>query len=168
MVVSCVAYGCTNRHKGAGSSLAFHKFPQDIEKRRKWIHALRRDNFEPTSSSRLCSEHFQPSDYENYGMRRRLKIDAVPSIFLAFPEHLQTIKVKKRRILPDWHGPDPSSAASSTDRLATAYQPAVEPQTTGLCVEPRAFPVQDHEYAFPSSLELAKKKCDKLQVIKIN
>jgi len=77
-------------------------------------------------------------------MRRRLKIDAVPSIFLAFPEHLQTIKVKKRRILPEWHGPDPSSAV----------------------VEPRAF--QDHEYAFPSSLELAKKKCDKLQVIKIN
>jgi len=86
-------------------------------------------------------------------MRRRLKIDAVPSIFLAFPEHLQTIKVKKRRILPEWHGPDPSSAV-------------VEPTDQQSVVEPRAF--QDHEYAFPSSLELAKKKCDKLQVIKIN
>lgn len=51
---------------------------------KKWIHAVRRNNFKPTKSTKLCSKHFCDSDYVPpliEESRKRLKNDAVPSIF---------------------------------------------------------------------------------------
>ncbi len=63
MVISCCAYSCTNRQK-AGSGISFHKFPHhDPELLAKWVQAIHRENFTPTTNSRVCSEHFELSDF---------------------------------------------------------------------------------------------------------
>lgn len=54
-----------------------------------WIQAVRRENWTPSKTSRLCGEHFLPSDYVvKPGLTAKLlKPDAIPSVF-SFPKHL--------------------------------------------------------------------------------
>ena len=170
MVSSCCAYGCQNRFSKE-SLIKFHTFPKDPERRRKWIQAVRRVNFEPTSGSCICSEHFLPSDYrtETHLTRKLLKDNAVPSVFPSFPSHLQP-PTKKRRILErvsdvgseveiPFHSPDtpllPISGASGTgaSNISNIIQP----------LDPEKIVQLDHCYAFTSDIEVAKAKCDKLQ-----
>ena len=169
MVHSCSAFGCQNRDIGA-SDIRFHSFPtRDPELRRKWIQAVRRVNFNPTSADKLCSEHFLPSDYrqESHLERKLLKNGAVPSIFPAFPSHLQP-PAKKRRILERV----PVVAANvEVSQIETVNEPStstIEPEYTAIIPPPRAISLseivlQDHSYSFPSSIEAAKEKCDTLQ-----
>ena len=58
---SCAAYRCTDRKEKGGK--IFHSFPLktgDLTK--KWVFAMKREDFTPTDKSRLCSDHFLPSD----------------------------------------------------------------------------------------------------------
>ena len=85
MVSSCSAFGCKNRKIVSRPHLKFHSFPKDPERRLKWIQAVRRANFNPISSTKICSDHFVPSDYKDesiYLTRALLKEEAVPSVFL--------------------------------------------------------------------------------------
>ena len=52
---------CTNTYEVEGISL--HKFPQDEEQRKKWVNFVRRHRagFTPSSSSVICSAHFESS-----------------------------------------------------------------------------------------------------------
>lgn len=64
----------------------------------QWLHAVKRKGFQPSKSSKICSEHFRESDFQNQpGFKyKRLKENAVPSVFEEFPEHLQK-KPKRNR-----------------------------------------------------------------------
>ncbi|XP_057709309.1 uncharacterized protein LOC130927468 isoform X3 [Corythoichthys intestinalis] len=89
----CVAFGCkfqSNNNKGSDESL--HRFPVDKKKRKVWENACRQTSF--PKDPRLCSRHFSPNAFENFsrrqlmkeltgeaGYKRRLKPDAVPTIF---------------------------------------------------------------------------------------
>ena len=54
---SCCAIGCCNRYsKGCG--IHFYRFPKGKSKRSKWIAAVRREKWEPTEHTWLCSAHF--------------------------------------------------------------------------------------------------------------
>lgn len=65
--------------------LSFHSFPVNGEVRRKWIQAIRRDegpNFRiKKGSTYVCSRHFTSDDFVLGISVRRLKPDAVPSLF---------------------------------------------------------------------------------------
>lgn len=74
----------------------FARFPNDAELRNKWIQALRRENFNPSRTAVICSKHFQDEDLDPSGFRVHIRPNAVPSIFAAFPPHLQKT-VKRRR-----------------------------------------------------------------------
>ena len=66
MGTTCAAYGCTNRGK-KGSTVRFHKFPsiKRADLRKKWTLAMNRNNFNPSASSTVCSDHFRSEeDYE--------------------------------------------------------------------------------------------------------
>ena len=65
-----------------------------------WISAIRRKEFKPSKASKICSEHFTENDYliRPGTYVRRLKPDAVPSVFPAFPSYLKE-KQTSRRIL---------------------------------------------------------------------
>ena len=68
MVLSCCAIGCSNRlnKKAKDSGISFHRLPKDPNRQKMWLKKLKRKNFDPTQMSALyiCSEHFQPSDYD--------------------------------------------------------------------------------------------------------
>lgn len=53
--------------------------------------AIKRNNFTPTATSKVCSDHFIESDYlvRPGTYIRRLKAESVPTVFLNFPSHLQ-------------------------------------------------------------------------------
>ena len=54
---SCCAVGCTNRYsKSCG--LQFYRFPENQERRRRWIAAVNRKNWEPNQYTWICSSHF--------------------------------------------------------------------------------------------------------------
>ncbi|KAG8180608.1 hypothetical protein JTE90_018226 [Oedothorax gibbosus] len=78
MVSSCCAFGCTKRYK-KGDNIGFFRFPLKNKSRLdKWLKALRRTNWTPTSASKICGQHFQsgkPNSDENHP-------DFVPNIFM--------------------------------------------------------------------------------------
>ncbi|XKL59823.1 hypothetical protein PGB90_000839 [Kerria lacca] len=63
---------------------------KDHERFKKWIHAVKRKDFKPTSNAVLCSLHFKESNYypSVISGNLMLKKDAIPSVF-SFPDHLQ-------------------------------------------------------------------------------
>ena len=88
MVVSCSAYGCSNRFTKE-NKIWFHRFPlKNKELCNKWVSATKRDQFLPTTNSFLCSDHFIPTDY-SLGTKEfadntkpRLKYNAIPFVFI--------------------------------------------------------------------------------------
>ena len=88
----CIAVGCSTTD-GTGYSL--HEFPKDEKIRKKWVRAVKRQRSNwngPSSSSQLCSKHFEADCFVTEGvryrsemgiptMKRRLKPDAVPAVF---------------------------------------------------------------------------------------
>ena len=56
MVVACCAFGCKNRHGKPGTK--FYRFPTDPDLKAKWLAVIKREKWEPTEYSRICSEHF--------------------------------------------------------------------------------------------------------------
>ena len=93
-----VAAGCSNTHS---DSISMHKFPKDSELRKKWEKQVQRtrERWSATENSFLCSEHFEAECFEVDSMlaeqmglkkRRRLKPDAVPTIFVRHVTPQQT------------------------------------------------------------------------------
>ena len=62
----CAVPGCTSNSKSS-PGLAFHCFPSDADLRKLWLTRIRRDEvagqFQVTSSTRVCGNHFPPSAY---------------------------------------------------------------------------------------------------------
>ena len=68
MVRSCSALGCTNRDSEASRSkgIKFYRFPKNEEKRKLWLKALEREDFDPSESAAICSIHFVGGMHYNY------------------------------------------------------------------------------------------------------
>ncbi|XP_016661110.1 THAP domain-containing protein 1-like [Acyrthosiphon pisum] len=68
MPTTCSAHRCTNRAKSR-SNIHFFRFPpSDAEGLKGWFNAIGRIGFVPNAGSRLCSDHFERSDfYDNPG-----------------------------------------------------------------------------------------------------
>lgn len=56
------------------------RFPQDIEKREKWLGALCLKGMQVRKTAAVCSAHFQEEDYESEHSLRKLKKYAVPFV----------------------------------------------------------------------------------------
>ncbi|XP_066460849.1 uncharacterized protein [Eleutherodactylus coqui] len=71
---------------------------KDPDRLSKWVMAIRRKNWKPSASSRICSDHFTEKDYmlRPGAMVPRLRLDAVPSVFDGFPNHLKERLEKKK------------------------------------------------------------------------
>ena len=118
MVNKCSAFGCTSGYKrkhdeATDPNVTFHAFPlHNKELCDRWVKANPRKGFVPSKHSKLCSLHFHASDFltertdsnvsrrlsavSEQPLRRRLKPDAVPSIFANAPEYLSTPKAPPR------------------------------------------------------------------------
>ncbi|XP_071477727.1 uncharacterized protein [Diadema antillarum] len=85
----CSAIHCRNR-QNKRPDLSFFRFPRDPERSRKWIQNTGRKDllikFDDTplylsNNCRLCSEHFETSQFSNKKTKNRLNWNAVPTIF---------------------------------------------------------------------------------------
>ena len=98
MVVTCIAYGCTEQ-MGKDPNVSFHWFPyKNPEQLRKWIQAIRCQDWLPTKHSYICSKYFtEPSFLVRPGKdSHRLNEHAISLLFPSFPEHLLKSHVKKK------------------------------------------------------------------------
>uniref|UniRef100_A0A1A8EGT2 THAP domain containing 6 n=1 Tax=Nothobranchius kadleci TaxID=1051664 RepID=A0A1A8EGT2_NOTKA len=133
MPVFCAAYGCNNRRTAETRSrgITFHKFPRDTESKREWEVALRRKDFVATEFSKICSDHFEPEDFDRTGQTVRLRDGVIPSRF-NFPS--------KRRLV--------------AKRMATTSSKAEENPPVDICQHvplSKPQPSADHSYALSSS-----------------
>ncbi|KAJ8287313.1 hypothetical protein GJAV_G00050120 [Gymnothorax javanicus] len=81
-MVGCSAVGCTNRFE---QGFRMYGFPNDPERRRRWLVMVGRKNFDVTKDSnnrKLCQAHFEQHHFMST-KRGGLKLtpDAVPSVF---------------------------------------------------------------------------------------
>ena len=125
--MSCVVPGCKS---GYGTKNVFppgvtkHRFPKDLELRKRWRDAIPRADWEPTDHSRICSLHFDDSDYNSQHQDsnkhrkndpdlkvRRLKEDAIPRYFPGCPSYLSSKPPQQR-----------SEAATSSNRFSKISQ----------------------------------------------
>lgn len=72
----CCAINCKNRFNKS-SQISFYRLPKSKEKRRKWIAAIGRIDWDPTTETWLCSSHFVSGKKSNDPQHP----DYVPSIF---------------------------------------------------------------------------------------
>uniref|UniRef100_A0A8C6S5E0 THAP-type domain-containing protein n=1 Tax=Neogobius melanostomus TaxID=47308 RepID=A0A8C6S5E0_9GOBI len=76
MVIACCAVGCVNR-QGCKPNVSFYHIPADQDRRRRWIAAINRKDWQPSKYSRICSEHF----LQGKKSQDPLSPDYVPSVF---------------------------------------------------------------------------------------
>lgn len=64
-----------------GTIVSHHVFPSIEPARSLWIEFCRRENgWKPIAKSKICSKHFEETDYTFVGARKRLRVEAIPSI----------------------------------------------------------------------------------------
>ncbi|KAH8033244.1 hypothetical protein HPB51_008643 [Rhipicephalus microplus] len=69
---------------------------EDKTLRDAWQRAVRKDGWEPKNADVLCSEHFEANCFDRTGQTTRLRPGSIPTIFPAFPAHLQKPAKRKR------------------------------------------------------------------------
>ncbi|XP_065075987.1 putative uncharacterized protein DDB_G0282129 isoform X2 [Ochlerotatus camptorhynchus] len=94
----CQVAGCNNKVEGPNiQNLSFHRFPKDSSTCKQWVDFCNRpelwkkyDENGPEylyKSSRICSDHFQPSDFNNPNLfSQGLKKGSVPTLYPASKE----------------------------------------------------------------------------------
>ncbi|XP_075739881.1 uncharacterized protein LOC142785325 [Rhipicephalus microplus] len=98
----CCVPGCRGNYDGEKTVRVF-TFPADADRRRRWLKAIPRADFEPGKRSVVCERHFRESDIltsskyvdsktgkvvEAKLKIARLRSDAVPSVFPNCPAYL--------------------------------------------------------------------------------
>lgn len=136
MPTNCAAAGCAttyNKH----INISFHRFPLDPKRRKEWIRLLRRKNFVPGKHTFLCSKHFEASCFDLTGQTRRLKMDAVPTIF-DFCTHLKSMKLKSRNLLKKNNSCTPTGPSNLKSNISSQQV------------------LLEHSYAFRNPMEAKK------------
>lgn len=81
MVKSCCVVGCKNTWQ-PNSDITYHKFPVKDEARfAQWMLIDELRDIKVTPTKLICSAHFTIKSFEEHCVVRRLKKDAIPSIF---------------------------------------------------------------------------------------
>ncbi|XP_053882479.1 THAP domain-containing protein 2 isoform X1 [Malaclemys terrapin pileata] len=132
------------RRRGAPpSTTRASTFPLDPKRRKEWIRLVKRNNFVPGKHTFLCSKHFESSCFDLTGQTRRLRVDAVPTIF-DFPAHLKLRKPMSRNLLKKKDAYTPEGVSNFKTNIS--------------CRQVQL----EHSYAFRSPME-AKKRIIKLE-----
>ncbi|XP_029650480.1 uncharacterized protein LOC115223897 [Octopus sinensis] len=76
----CAALNCKSV-TSEGSGKTFHLFPKDAIQRQCWLLGMKRENYWPSETSVLCSNHFEPDCFDQIGQTTQLRKDAIPTIF---------------------------------------------------------------------------------------
>ncbi|CAF4899544.1 unnamed protein product [Pieris macdunnoughi] len=80
-MVKCSAPLCGNATYKKTPDITFHRFPKDEIIKLAWVTNMKKQNLQPTSSSVLCSKHFEDHLIDKSGFRTVLVSGAIPTIF---------------------------------------------------------------------------------------
>ena len=89
-MVHCIAFGCNNKDADVKRGISFFRLPKSAKMRSAWLSRLKLQNPPVSDNVRVCSDHFTAEDMNedmqaSMGFKksvRRLKHDAVPSVFV--------------------------------------------------------------------------------------
>ena len=135
----------------------YSRFPRDVTVCQQWLREIRRDNFTPSRTSVICSDHFEESCYEVLTvLRRRLRTGSVPTIF-KFSEYL--IKVPNERT--------PLKQINEIEKNGSQNSINKDPSTSPTCQSPSKEISQrcqvEHSYSnMESPLKLKRRLDDSL------
>ncbi|KAM4641254.1 uncharacterized protein O3C94_015637 [Discoglossus pictus] len=99
----CIVDGCPNEQRRTTHS-SLHVFPSSPEKIKLWLLSTGQDfgdidkfvqcirDAKKDNRYRMCSLHFTPQSYYTQGVRKCLKLDAIPTIFAKQNIYGQTVK----------------------------------------------------------------------------
>ncbi|XP_078393033.1 THAP domain-containing protein 2-like isoform X2 [Cetorhinus maximus] len=135
------------------------RFPSNPRRRTEWIRLVRRENFKPSKHTFLCSKHFEQTCFDRTGQTRRLREDAVPTIF-DFPPHMQNKLVSRKTPLTSAgisNQQDPSKSSTSTSTSTTSTS-----TSTSTCTTSSTEVFQEHSYCLANPV-VAKRKVFQLQ-----
>src|SRR5688572_27578670 len=118
-MVGCSAPNCHNRSEKGVRHFAF---PAEQDRRKRWLINCRRDKWVPTSTSRLCEEHFDASQFESKRMDgwRKLKSSAVPTIF-SVPNPPPVLQSRRRVLKRCFVDDDNDNTSMKTQRIAKEH-----------------------------------------------
>jgi hypothetical protein len=88
-MTTCAVQECRSLRVAEGRPVIFHSFPKDRNLIKVWKTKCRRKDPVNEKYARVCSRHFKEDDYQrdlkhellNLPLRRKLKPDAIPSVF---------------------------------------------------------------------------------------
>ena len=87
MPTHCCVPECTKKgyREEGGTKVSFFKFPTENPMKKKWLHAIRRDQgkyFTVTENTKICSRHFREGDITKpLAGKNELRDGVVPSVF---------------------------------------------------------------------------------------
>ena len=88
MPQNCCVPNCTKKKYRTenGEKISYLKFPDDVILKKRWLHAIRRDEgkaFRVNQNTKICSRHFKPEDLVKAigGQRVYVKAGVIPSRF---------------------------------------------------------------------------------------
>uniref|UniRef100_A0A671UBM4 THAP-type domain-containing protein n=1 Tax=Sparus aurata TaxID=8175 RepID=A0A671UBM4_SPAAU len=123
------------KYKSSGYVLkyiSFHAFPVDGAVRAEWMQKIRRDDFNPTKNTRVCSRHFKQTDFSvTVGGLRRLKKGTVPVYFSwnGYELPAPRTSVSERRPRAESPAPESDSDSEMETEMAPDHDYCVVPQT---------------------------------------
>lgn len=149
-VPECPTNGLNKGSRKNPSGISMHRFPSDDQVCAQWVEALNRPNWWPKTQSRVCSIHFQNSDFIEESQdqqtrrkkrkflqgqqklkRRRLRNEAVPTIFpIQYPP--STTKLDE----PDFEGVTTEDFVCSFEDLLEFADDASLPEEVSVIKKP--------------------------------
>uniref|UniRef100_A0A3B3C381 THAP-type domain-containing protein n=1 Tax=Oryzias melastigma TaxID=30732 RepID=A0A3B3C381_ORYME len=137
--MSYCAYNCLNRY-GQSTSL----LPTNDPKRLKlWLINIKRKDWSPSASARLCSNHFEDHHFMIDKYAQRLKNTAVPTIFDFTSDNRTTVS------------PSPSSVDLVSIKVGDMSESS--------CLPIQPLLITDHNYTITDSPKTLKRKMRGLQ-----
>ncbi|CAH3034981.1 unnamed protein product, partial [Porites lobata] len=129
-----------------GEKISYLKFPDDVILKKRWLHAIRRDEgkaFRVNQNTKICSRHFKPEDLVKAigGQRVYVKAGVIPSRFSwskGSPKKRAPPKCRKL-----------SSTTECSNKELQSSQNAAE-ATSETCISSEAFSYHDVENSLSS------------------
>ncbi|KAH1000601.1 hypothetical protein HUJ04_012908 [Dendroctonus ponderosae] len=150
-MAGCSAIGCTNSSE---KGFLMRRFPKDLQRRRQWGIKMKRANWVPTDSSKICEIHFEAAMWEKTRVdgSRKLKRNAVPTIF-PFTKPKKIRKAPTLRTTPTREA-DQHTTRATSPCFSTNIQELNKIESESECDDLLEFtPVTVEEELAPSSSE---------------
>ena len=153
MPQNCCVPNCTKKKYRTenGEKISSLKFPDDVILKKRWLHAIRRDEgkaFRVNQNTKICSRHFKPEDLVKAigGQRVYVKAGVIPSRFSwskGSPKKRAPPKCRKLSSTTECSNKELQSSQSQTTADAAEA-------TSETCISSEAFSYHDVENSLSS------------------